>query len=178
MKTSPNYPEETEAMDSLIKAAKEDVPNVPEDIFKEHILPQLTRRDGNVDLTFWLEIAGNAYRPLNVVSDSGEFLFQVPSLIRQYDPFTNLSPRESVPERLEVARLKTQVHPQLGEVYYDQEFGKLAQVPPPTPKDVSAWDAILVRYGYPPLTTSPEEIVQVQEKEKLFTGGDEGFDEI
>lgn len=181
MKPMENYPEEIEAMDLIIKSAKEDVPNVPEDIFVEHILPQLARRDGDVDLSFWTSIAGNVYRPLNVVNGSGEFLFQVPPLIRQYGSFTNLSVKESVPERLEIARLKTQVHPQLGETYYDQEFSKLAHVPPPNNDDALAWDKILVKYGYSPLTVTSESLVVVEVAEvetNIFKGGEEDFDDI
>lgn len=178
MKPVDNYPEEIEAMDMIINSAKEDIPNVPEDIFVEHILPQLARRDGNVDLSFWSAIAGNVYRPINVVKD-GTVLFTVPPPLRQYGSFTNLSVRESVPERLEMARLKTQVHPQLGETYYDQEFSKLAHVPPPNRDDVAAWDKILIRYGYPPLTTAVEAVEDVKsEGGSVFMGGADDFDDL
>lgn len=170
----PNEPEVVTALDTIVAMKEHDVARVSEGVFKQHILPILTSTNTDVDLTFWLNIAGTAYRPIDVVNAAGEPLFRVPALLRQYDPHVQLRHEDSVQERTAMAKLKSQVHPQLGETFYDQSLERLADVPPPRQDDIDAWKAILARYRViesdHPTTTAD---ASVEERQSDVQGFDE-----
>ncbi len=65
-------------------------PRITEDEFVSKYLPFLTARNlkdanGNivpVDLNHWMVVSGNAFNPVDVVDNSGRFLFEVPPINR------------------------------------------------------------------------------------------------
>lgn len=70
--------------------SEDDVARIPENIFVSSLLPLLCQdvRDGaaareRVDVTLWLDLAGSAHRPIDVVGSNGSVLFRVPALMRQ-----------------------------------------------------------------------------------------------
>lgn len=76
-----------EAIDSALKElnqlAATDRPKLPEALFVRDLLPMLVNRDQipDLDLTVWLDIAGNPHRAIDVVDAKNEVLFTVPPIL-------------------------------------------------------------------------------------------------
>lgn len=74
-------PKVREIMMKVREVALNDVPVMPEPLFRSHILPILTDTTGKADLTNWILVAGALNRAIDVVDPhSGEILFRAPPL--------------------------------------------------------------------------------------------------
>lgn len=157
------------AMEAIQKLNTADVPRVPEGIFTQHILPIMTDRSGKVDISAWLDIAGNAQRPIDVIDLRGQVLFRVPAMMRQLPTKTSSSHRASITELASTAKLKGEVHPGLGQNFLAQGLSR--HVPRlGTQVDLEsakAWNAILKRYGYPSIF--PEDVADAVGEPKALT---------
>ena len=139
------------AIEQLRELTDSDVPKLPEHLFRQHLLPVLTNTSGNVDLRIWLDIAGAANRPIDVVDGAGKVLFRVPALIRYIPTRLNGSPRDSLSQLLATAKLQSERHPALGNAYLKSALETKDPRVGPDLESAKQWSAILVRYGYPPL---------------------------
>lgn len=163
-----------DGMEELERIAANDVPRITESLFKAKLLPVLTSEDPKQSLDIWLEIAGVALRPIDVVSDrgTGEVLFRVPPLARPVDPRATRKGYGSAFEILNVAKQKHEVLPALGEEYLKDSLINAVESTPLSMEDARAWNAILVRYGHPGIL--PDEVTQEDKPttsdKPLFTG--------
>ncbi|MBE0438168.1 MAG: hypothetical protein IBX57_00175 [Gammaproteobacteria bacterium] len=140
-----------DAMDILLEATKNDSAKIPEAIFKEHILPILTNTDGNQSLYKWADVAGNILRPLDVINPAtGEILFRVPAPLRSINREFTGEGQNSAFSIINTARLKGKVLPTLGDRFIKEHMtSKVSRIPVDV-STVSAWNAILARYGLKP----------------------------
>jgi len=150
-------PEVLEAMHDLTRAAKEDVPKMPEALFVSSILPILRDTSGKADLTIWSEIAGTPARPIDVVDPAGNVLFRCPPLLQSLHGNAKLGDGRTFESIIGMTKLKTEVHPRMGENYLQ---GQLDTVEIPSqPSDArEQLAAILARYdgsGTAAVTTGP-----------------------
>lgn len=146
----PNKENWTDAFKQLAVLRKEDVPNVPENIFVQHLLPMLTAEAGKeVDLSRWLDVAGTPLRAMNIVdSYSGEFLFQVPALMRALPTVAQAEVNYSniVSETL----AREEVHPHMADNYLGSELSKVRTGATLMDVDtIKQWNLIRQRYKLP-----------------------------
>lgn len=142
-----------QAMDQIKAITELDIPRVPEAIFVQHILPIMTDRSGKVDITPWLDVAGNAQRPMDIVDLQGRVLFRVPALMRELPTVVSRGHRTSISHLADEAKLKAEVHPNMGQqtlaIGLQRHLPKTA-----TQADIDSakqWNAILKRYGHDPI---------------------------
>lgn len=133
------------------KDVHEDVPKVPEHIFRNDILPVLTDRSGHADIGIWLDIAGTAMRPLDVIAPNGDLLFRTPPLYPQTPVRVSEGYQTSVSAVGAEAELRHEQHPAIGRTFLNGALERLDPGLPDHLKQRREWSAILVRYGYPPL---------------------------
>lgn len=167
------------AMAQLTQLADSDVPRVPEAIFVRHVLPILTDRSGEVDVSVWLDLAGAATRPMDVVNPANEVLFRVPALMSRIPTRKHNTARESISTVVNEAQLKEKVHPKMGEIALEAGL-KRHQTPRRADMETAKqWNAILVRYGYPPIAevgeVSPSDLKAPEASKPIFSGEDDEF---
>lgn len=169
-------PREKAALDELERSTEELIPRIAEQFFVSRYLPLFASQEADVDLTSWLDVCGNAYIPVDVVSGN-EVLFRVPALIRQMPTATTRRGRESVYEMMETANKKSQINPNLGRAYLERQIDHRINRLGVDASEVETWNSIFTRYGYPPIMeVSGGETVKVEkEKEDLF---EDGFEEL
>lgn len=137
-------------MERLVSLSKEDVPRLPEHLFVTHLLPALTDVSGKVDLGIWLDLAGTAHRPIDVIDTSGNILFRVPPLLRSIPTTTADSPRSSMYQILHTAELKLAQHPVVGATYLKHSLESKNFNQKIDYDNIVAWNNILIRYGLKP----------------------------
>lgn len=69
-----------EIMLRVHEATLNDVPKLPEPLFRSHILPILTDTTGKANLSNWILVAGSLNRAIDVINQNGEVLFRAPPL--------------------------------------------------------------------------------------------------
>lgn len=163
------------------KSVEEDIASVPEEVFVKHLLPILTNRTGSQNLSIWQDIAGHAFRSINVVDKDGNILFNCPALFTSPDKQITGKGQHSAYEVISTAIKKSDVLPALGVQHMKQHFiSKLYDVKAPIEK-VVAWNRILVHYGHPPLIKSlnTEKLnVSVIESKKPSDIDIDGFEDL
>lgn len=73
-----------QALSDLKELRNLDKASIKESEFTRYLMPILYNQAGieNLDQTYWLDIAGNPHRPIDVLSDkTGEVLFTIPPLM-------------------------------------------------------------------------------------------------
>lgn len=139
---------ERAAMDLLIGAEETDVPKLPEAVFVQKYLPILAdTQSGRADLSQWLDVCGNAYRPVDVVRGK-EVLFRVPPLLNRYAT-PGLSKGKPIAEILKLGEAKTRLHPVMGETYLTTALNSKVEHQSANTEQVKIWNDIFSRYGYP-----------------------------
>lgn len=73
----------SDALKHMRKVEETDKPKITEEAFVQRLLPLLLNQqeETDVDVTVWLEIAGNPHREIDVADRSGTVLFTVPPLV-------------------------------------------------------------------------------------------------
>ena len=140
-----------QAIDVLEQITVEDAARVPEPIFKEHILPMLVDRRKAHDLTFWQQIAGNVFRPLDIVDPkNNSVLFRCPSVLRMINVRITKGGRDSVYEIVKTSDQKSKIIPALGDKHINEALTHRFYHHPVNIDDILNWNKILTHYGYPP----------------------------
>ena len=137
---------EREAIE-LLSSFEEEKPRISEELFVSRYLPLLASRQTGVDVTPWLQVAGNAYRSVEVVKD-GKVLFTVPPLLRQIPTKIHRRGAESVLEIVETSRLHAAQHPRVGQYYLEQHLQGAVDPEPPEESALKEWYNVLKGYGY------------------------------
>lgn len=152
-------PAETlQAMQNIIEHSRNDVARLPEHLFVNHILPVLTDRSGHADLTVWLDVAGNGFRPIDVYSPgNGEVLFRVPALYVDQPLPTGAHNRSQVSRIVEEANRRAVQHPAIGQTFLKIHLGNQPVERHVDIEHVRAWNNILKRYGYQPVIELADE---------------------
>lgn len=102
-----------------------DKPKITEEAFVKHLLPLLVNRDRvpDLDVTVWLDIAGNPHRPIDVAKRDGEVLFTIPPLIARTPtlaPSKEYRGAEGLNEIMAVyAAKQTTEHPAAADVFLE-----------------------------------------------------------
>lgn len=164
----------TQAQKLLDSVAVTDVPRMSERIFVGIWLPFFagdTPLPHQVEMTHWINFAGNPYRIVHVVNSEGAVLFDVPAIFDRLAINPHAMAERDLPNISHVVASAEQyahVHPLHGTRYLDAELTKRAlimKVPATVLANLQVWNAIFARYGRPPLvavdeTTSGSESAQ------------------
>ena len=148
-----------EGMALLQKVTEDDVARIPEDLFREYLMPVLANRSGNQSLVRWQQLAGHVMRGIEVCdTQTGEPLFRVPPILRSInEEFTGKGSRSAY-EIIRTAENKRRIVPSLGDRHIQTHLVDQVRHVRIDSESVKAWNEILKRYGYPPLlkmNTSP-----------------------
>lgn len=169
-------PEVLEAMDFLINAQDTDVPRLPESVFVGKYLPILAdTQSGKADISQWLDVCGNGYRPVDVVRGD-QVLFRVPPILKRY-PTPGMRRGLSIGEIMAQAQAHSSLAPRLGANYLEQKLHEKVEHLTPEVQELAVWNDILRRYGYPVIEAAvqiPSEAEKSQEK-PLFSGEFDDF---
>ncbi len=148
----PTPPEQLDAMRQLIEDAENDVARLPEPLFVNHLLPVLVDRSGNTDVSIWLDIAGHAFRPIDVFDPAtGHVLFRVPALLRRPATRVARDSRESFSSIGMNTEIQRGRHEALGETYLRTKLSQQQVDGTIDYESVRQWNAILTRYGHEPV---------------------------
>lgn len=141
---------EVEALDTLSKM--ESKAAVPESVFVKEYLPLFAGESKNaeVDISKWLDVAGNAYRSVDVIKDN-EVLFTVPPLLKRSPTNVKRRPQDSIYELVDLVQKKTAVHPQIGRSFMNSQLDARISRLSSDPSEVATWNDIFKRYGYEPI---------------------------
>lgn len=144
-------PDTLAAMQQLIEDGRNDVARLPENLFVQNLLPVLTDRSGKVDIGVWLDIAGNGFRPIDVIAPNGEVMFRVPPLMTPIPTQVKRDSRHSLALLVEETNRRRLQHPAIGETFLRAQLAQrgVEQVLPI--EQIRQWNTILVRYGHPPV---------------------------
>ncbi len=171
---------------ALADIAEKDVNRIPERNFVHVFLPVFAGDEVNPYgaqlYPHWVNVAGNPYRPVDVVGPKGEVLFRVPPLLDRRRVATSTQnghgPRSSISHMVASANQYAAMSPAMSEQYLSREFTQraiLMKVPHNVLEDLEAWNAIFVRYGRPPIKPMPADVATpnspAQSKPKDDTGG-------
>lgn len=160
-----------------------DRPTVSEDIFIQRLLPLFIRRaDETVDIGVWMEYANTMTTSLDVVDASGEIIFTAPSPLR---PVIQLHKRNdeqrmgSLMNIVERAKAKSNVHPNLGEAFLQNELDALELIRDLDDSWEKDWVKIMQRYNYLPSEDQKEELEAKAktptQSQTVFSDQDEDF---
>lgn len=145
----PTPPEVAQALESIAELGRQDVPRIPEAVFKSALLPALSAPPGTqVDLTAWLDIAGTPLRAIDVAGTDGQVLFRVPPLMRSLP--TAHQEDVNFYNMVHDSLLQENVHPVLGQRSLDTSLRRVTTGA--TLLDVETakqWNVIRHRYNLP-----------------------------
>jgi hypothetical protein len=159
-----------EAMKEITTRSKSVLPAIAESIFVKKYLPMFASKEP-VDISKWLEIAGTATTPVMVLTDGGEFLFEVPALLQDIKFREAKSGADSVTEIVADASNKARVNPQFGMNYLNIRLQERIVNKGIDLSTIIAWNRIFARYGYEPVKI-PEELLPEETEVKVSDGGD------
>ena len=155
--------------EQLAQTSESDVAKLPERIFVNVFLPLFA---GDEKLLYeakiyphWINVAGNPYRPVDVIDVRGNVLFRVPPVLDRTRVSTSTQtqkegPRGSISHMVASAQQYAGMSPVLGERYLSKQFTEralLMKVPHSVLQDLETWNAIFERYGRPPLHALPKD---------------------
>lgn len=161
--------QEKEALEILSKMEEKAV--ISEDIFVKRYLPMFASKDKNVDLTPWLDVAGNAYRYVDVRSGD-EVLFTVPPLLKRSPTNVTRRPRDSMIEFMSLVEKKMAINPHLGRSFMDAELDHRVARLGIDLDETEQWNKIFERYGIEPIVELSEDQVS---KASAGEGQDKGL---
>lgn len=141
----------------LSVSSSSDINSIPEDAFVNVFLPMFAGvqpLEYPVTITNWINLAGNAFKPVHVVDNKRKILFTVPALydIEAINPLPNVEGLSPVSHVVETAKQYSHMHPMQGSRYLNEEMAKRSMImrnPIDLSKDIGAWNEIFKRYGYP-----------------------------
>lgn len=146
----PMSPAMAESFKLLKDFAEGDIVKVQEVLFVQRVLPTLADTSGTpVDLSIWVEITGSIQRPMDVVDENDKVLFRVPSPFSSYPTSTRREAFHGVGHIVADAKAHGEIHPAIGERILRTGLGKVLPSPHVDIQKARAWNAILLRYGYP-----------------------------
>lgn len=147
--------EQMEAMKQILAFNDLNIPRIPEQMFVEHLLPVLTNASEKQDLSWWMKIAGSLQTPLDIVDTQDRVLFRVPPLQRRTHLPMDDIPRQTIFEAVHTAKLKNDYIPGHGDRYLTNVLTGRLTMTEFSAQDLADWNAIRVRYGYPPVGGEP-----------------------
>jgi hypothetical protein len=183
MNQLPIKPAIKDAMRDIREMSEEAIPKINESTFVQKVLPSLMYRgERDIDLSFWVDIAGSVFMPIQVV-DGSRVLFTVPAICKRPGIEKAKSSKDSTFEVIATAKQKSEVIPQLGERYLDNKMSARIYESSVDQSELDLWNQILTRYGYEPLGTPSGDDPNAVKQERLpnaphddiFTGQ---YDEI
>lgn len=154
--------------EQLEETGAADVATLQERIFVHVFLPVFAGDEVNQYKAkiypHWINVAGNPYRPVDVVDLRGNVLFRVPPLLDRTRLRTSTqagerAPRSSMSHVVASANQYAAMSPVLGERYLNKQFTEralLMKVPANVAHDIEIWNEIFKRYGRPPLVELKE----------------------
>lgn len=145
-----------EALEQLSQLAQEDVPKIDEFTFGESILPGVIGANGTTDYEPWIAVAGNIFRPIDVVDAGGNILFRAPAPMRSPTTQVPRHTAESLGEIVQTANQKTAVHPVMGARFLQTALSSLVPKPTVEASVVQQWNRVLRYYKQPLLSNEPE----------------------
>lgn len=149
-------PETLKAMMQLIEDGKNDVARLPEPLFVSHLLPVLTDRSGEVDVSIWMDIAGHGFRPIDVYNPAtNEVLFRVPALYARIPTESKFDSRRSLTMVVQEAGQRSMQHPAIGQTFLRMQLNNREVQGNINWDQVRQWNAILARYGHAPIVELP-----------------------
>lgn len=164
-------------LDDILEDTANTMPVLPEPIFVKHFLP-LFASEEEVDLTPWLDVAGNAQNPVRVINREGEVLFTVPPLLRDV-PFRGERGEgdgNPINEVIEDALNQGRMSPVLGNRLVRSALEERLVRIPTDLNVLEQWNEIFRRYNYPEITV-PQDVRDAWEEAKaLSTGGSPSAD--
>ena len=161
----------TAAIHDILEHNAADVARLPEPLFVMHLLPVLTNTSGNVDLTVWLEIAGNGFRPIDVFNPAtGETLFRLPSLYVEQKVDKPVNGRNPITVIMEEANRKSSQHPMIGQTFLRHQLANRGSNHVVDLQRIQTWNDILARYNLPPVIDLKGAAKDDAEKSPLETG--------
>lgn len=141
---------------SLTTIPEEEIATLPEDVFKATFLPFFAGQPApsNVNAGVWAGIAGNPYRPVNIVGIDGEVLYTIPSLFdRQAVDPTKASDHAVPMQHVMITHEQlTRISPVRAQAYMNAQLAqrKIAvDVSPTIAKNILVWNEIFKRYNLP-----------------------------
>lgn len=182
-------PKADEVQTNILKRFLEDVNNdaarVPESVFKKKILPAFTSDDpGELNISIWIDYAGNMSRPIDVTDKNGAVLFRCPAPMLPPPTTAAGEHRLAVNDILINSMLHSKRHPALGQQYLENEFSDFVNQDPRAIDHLKQWNAIRVRYGltaiggneYLATESKPTEDTQTVEQESTIELADDDED--
>lgn len=155
-------PAVAEAFDVL---ADIELPNIQEDRFVREFLPMFAAGlQEKVDIGRWLDVAGHAHLPVNVLR--GEtFLFRVPPLLRDAGMLPgDRAAGQNMYENILTAEKKRAILPALGDAHLRETVINRVKHEPASLEYVKAWNSIFTAYGYPTIALPAEAQAAIDEK--------------
>lgn len=165
-----------EALNVLRVIEDQDVPRLPERIFKEVFLPLFCGDAENpykATFSTWYQFSGSPYTPVDVIDTAGRVLFRVPPILDKTAINSNPDVRLSIFDVIATSEQLSKIHPNQGRVYLDVELTKRAKyisVPTDMLETLATWNSIFKRYDRP-------EIQTMAQPEENTTAGKSGFSE-
>ncbi|MNU19675.1 hypothetical protein D3C71_79080 [compost metagenome] len=154
--------------EQLEETGAADVAQLQERIFVQVFLPVFAGDEVNMYKAkispHWINVAGNPYRPVDIVDVRGNVLFRVPPLLDRTRLRTSTqagerAPRSSMSHVVASAQQYAAMSPVLGQRYLSAQFTEralLMKVPANVAQDIEIWNEIFKRYGRPPLVEMKE----------------------
>lgn len=142
-------------VDAFRMLAEPSVPVIEEYVFVKKYLPLFVDNDKEVPVSLWLEVARHPYNPVDVVSN-GQVIYRVPPLCKRVNINAINNPRDSVYEMISTYKMKSDVHPTLGDKFLEQKTNELIRKETLDTSTLKQWNVIFARYNLP-LIEIPEE---------------------
>lgn len=142
----------------------ETMPRLPERIFVDYFLPLFAGEvevpeDKRERITKWMEVAGNPFKEVRIIADDDHntTLFQVPPLFDRSVIRPHVEGRHTLGHIMRSADQYSQISPQAGRNYLGQQFMRFEifkDIEEHRMEFAERWNAILQRYGKPPITSA------------------------
>lgn len=154
---------EVEAL--LAQVADEELPRLPEQIFRDWFLPvfagQVTEPDVvRTRLREWLSVAGNPFHEVMIIDthDHSVRLFRVPPLFDRSVVRSIVQGRNTLGHIMRSAEQYARISPQAGRNYMVEQFKRFEMfedIAEHRMQFAGRWNEILARYGLPPMSKAP-----------------------
>lgn len=141
---------------SLVNIPQEDIATLPEEVFKATFLNFFAGLPvpENVNASVWAGIAGNPYKPVNIVGVDGEVLYTIPSLFdRQAVDPTKVADHAVPMQHVMITHEQlTRISPVRARSYMNAQLAQrriAVDVSPTIAKNIKTWNEIFKRYDLP-----------------------------
>lgn len=137
--------ESLESMDLLLTQINKDKAVISEDVFKRKLLPVLLK-DGDGTLGVWQDIAGIVTRPILVVNNAREILFEIPPPLRNVDETMDVKVEGGVNAVIQRANLMGRSIPKMGQREIEERLGSKVPNVKVNQSVLDTWFKILESY--------------------------------